>query len=62
MKITITKTKDGRYFAQYIKPNDIMVSGIGQFGNSPEEAEINLRSLLINVRREQNKSIVNIQS
>jgi hypothetical protein len=60
MKIKITQTKDGRYFAQYINPNDLMVNGIGQFGNTPFEAEVNLQALLNNVRKEQNKTVVNL--
>lgn len=63
-KIEIIKTKDGRYFAQYINPSDLMVNGIGQYGDSAFEAEINLQALLNNVRKEQLKTnvVINLTS
>jgi hypothetical protein len=60
MEIKITQTKDGRYFAQYINPKDIMVNGIGQFGMTAFESEINLQALLNTVRCKQNKTVVNL--
>ena len=41
-KIEITKIEDGRYFAEYINPKNIFVNGVGQFGETEFEAEINL--------------------
>ena len=60
MKIKLTQTKDGRWFAEYINPADLMVNGIGQFGFNPFEAEVNLLALLYRVREEQNKTVVKI--
>lgn len=52
MKIKITQDKHGRYFAQYINPNDIHLNGIGQFGKDAIDAHINLQALINNVRVE----------
>lgn len=56
----ISETKDGRFFAEYINPIDLCVNGIGQFGNTAFEAEINLQALLNTVRKQQNKTVVNL--
>lgn len=58
--IRITEMKDGNFFAEYINPVDLFVNGIGQFGATAFEAEINLQTLLNVVRKEQNKTVVNI--
>ena len=51
-KLKIEQQKDGRWFAQYINPNDILLNGIGQFGTTSFEAEINLRALMVAVAKE----------
>lgn len=58
MEIKITQQKDGRYFAQYLNPNEIVINGIGQFGETAFEAEVNLIAVLRSVRREMNKTTV----
>jgi hypothetical protein len=59
--IRITEMKDGRYFAEYINSVDLFVNGIGQFGATALEAEINLQALLNTVRKEQNKTVVDMR-
>jgi len=61
MKIEITQQKDGRYFAQYFNPNEIMLNGIGQFGETAYEAQINLLSLIKNIKKKMNVTIVDLK-
>ena len=58
VEIRITKTKDGRFFAQYINPRDFPLGGIGQFGKTEFEAKINLEALLKSVREQMLKTNV----
>jgi hypothetical protein len=52
MQIIITKQKDGRYYAEYINPSDLLLNTIGQYGVNAFEAEINLKALLIAVKKQ----------
>lgn len=52
-RIKITQLKDGRWYAEYYNPKHIGVSGIGQFGKSPFEAEVNLQALLVAIRKKE---------
>ena len=54
-QLRMTLQKDGRYYCEYINKNDPMLSGIGQFGKTPFEAEINLQAVLNVLNRERYK-------
>ena len=55
-EIKISQQKDGTWYAEYRNPKDFSVNGIGQFGKTPLEAEINLGAVLSAVRKEQLKT------
>ena len=52
VNIEITKLTDGRYFAQYLNQADRLKNGIGQFGKTAFEAEINLQAFLNKLDKE----------
>ena len=54
----ISELPGGRFYCEYINPKDKMLSGLGQFGKTPFEAEINLLALLNAVNKERFKSRV----
>lgn len=49
---TTTQQPDGRYYAEYHRKGDLPLTGIGQFGKTAFEAEINLQALINAVRRQ----------
>jgi hypothetical protein len=49
--IKVTEQEDGRFYAEYINPADIVLNTIGQYGKTGFEARINLLALLISVKR-----------
>jgi hypothetical protein len=57
-KIKIEQQKDGRWFAEYINPKDILLNGIGQFGKTSFEAEINLQALINATRKAMLKTTI----
>lgn len=52
-ELKITQQKDGRWYAEYHSPKHLGISGIGQFGKSPFEAQVNLQALLMAIRKKE---------
>ena len=60
-KIKIEQQKDGRWFAQYFC-FDKTLDGIGQFGKTPLEAQVNLQALINAVKKRQLRTMISLKS
>ena len=58
MVIKLKEIEKGKFRAEYLDKKDIHLHGICQYGKTAFEAELNLRALLVTVKKERLRTTI----